>query len=85
MRKRSFAAAKMMQILPPADRTLLGEVAKQHGTSEPTIYNLLRHFGAMDTADVKILRELERENVQPQSLFVRPSLWMARCATMNLG
>jgi transposase-like protein len=64
VRKSRFSEEKMVQILREADRTPIGEVAKQHGISEQTIYNWRRHFGSMDSADVKRLRELEQENAR---------------------
>lgn len=62
VRKTRFSEEKMVSILREADRELVGEVAKRYGVSEQTIYNWRRHFGAMDSADVKKLRKLEQEN-----------------------
>jgi putative transposase len=42
VRKSRFSEEKMVQILQEADRTPIGEVAKQHGISEQTIYNWRR-------------------------------------------
>ena len=63
VRKSRFSEEKMVSILREADREPVGEVAKRHWVSEQTIYNWRRHFGSMDSADVKKLRELEQENV----------------------
>jgi putative transposase len=63
-RKSRFSEEKMVQILRETDRTPMGEVAKQYGISEQTIYNWRRHFGSTDSADVKRLRELEQENAR---------------------
>ena len=71
VRKSRFSEEKMVQILREADRTPIGEVAKQHGISEQTIYNWRRHFGSMDSADVKRLRELEQENARLKKLADR--------------
>ena len=38
------------------------EVAKQHGVSAQTIYSWRKHFGTLEPADVKCLRQLEQEN-----------------------
>jgi transposase-like protein len=64
VRKSRFSEEKMVQILREADRTPIGEVAKQYGISEQTIYNWRRYFGSMGSADVKRLRELEQENAR---------------------
>ena len=47
----------------------VGEMAKRHGISEQTICNWRRHFGSMDTADVKKLRELEQENARLKKML----------------
>jgi putative transposase len=39
VRKSRFSEEKMVQILREADRTPIGEVAKQQGISEQTIHN----------------------------------------------
>ena len=36
------------------------EVAKQHGVSAQTIYSWRKHFGTLEPADVKRLRQLDR-------------------------
>jgi len=54
----------MVVILREADRTPIGEVAKKHGISEQTIYNWRKHFGGLESADVKRLRQLEQENAR---------------------
>ena len=38
------------------------EVAKTHGVSAQTIYGWRKHFGTLEPADVKRLRQLEQEN-----------------------
>ncbi len=47
VRKSRLSEEKMVSILREADRVPVGEVAKQHGISEQTIYNWRRHFGSM--------------------------------------
>ncbi len=59
MKKGRFSEEKMVQILREADRDAIGEVAKRHGVCEQTIYNWRKHFGTMDGAGVKKLRELD--------------------------
>ena len=37
-------------------------MAKKHGVSAQTIYGWRKHFGTLEPADVKRLRQLEHEN-----------------------
>jgi len=62
VRKSRYSEEKMVAILREADRSPVAEVAKKHAVSEQTIYNWRQHFGTMDSADVKRLRQLEQEN-----------------------
>ena len=49
---------------PPGGRRSepVPEVAKKHGVSAQTIYGWRKHFGTLEPADVKRLRQLEQEN-----------------------
>jgi putative transposase len=49
-------------ILREADETLVQEVAKKHGVSAQTIYGWRKHYGTLEPADVKRLRQIEHEN-----------------------
>ncbi len=64
MRKSRYSEEQMVVILREADRMPIGEVAKKHGISEQTIYNWRKHFGGLESADVKRLRQLEQENAR---------------------
>ena len=52
----------MVTILLEADRRPVPEVAKRHGVSAQTIYSWRKHFGTLEPADMKRLRQLEQEN-----------------------
>ena len=60
MKKSRFTEAQMV-ILREADRRPVPEVAKQHGVSAQTVYSWRKHFGTLEPADVKRLRQLEQE------------------------
>ncbi|MFZ4553936.1 MAG: IS3 family transposase [Burkholderiales bacterium] len=70
MRKSRFGEEKMVEILREADRLPVAEVSKKHGVSEQTIYNWRRHFGSMEIAEVKRMRQLEAENARLKKLLV---------------
>jgi len=53
---------QMVTILREADARPVPEVAKKHGVSAQTIYGWRKHFGTLEPADVKRLRQLEQEN-----------------------
>ena len=78
MKKTRFTEEQMVTILREADRRPVPEVAKRHGVSAQTIYSCRKHFGTLEPADVKRLRQLEQENgrlkVLPPSTVATPSL-----------
>jgi putative transposase len=47
----------------------VAEVARSHGVSEPTIYGWRRKYGGMEQAEVRRLRELEKENARLKRLL----------------
>ena len=73
-KKTRFTEEQMVKMLQEADRTSVPEVAKKYGVSDQTLYNWRKHFGGLDPADVKRLRQLEQENARLKKLVAERDL-----------
>ncbi len=74
MRKGRFSEEQMVAIIREADRDPVATVAKRHGISEQTIYMWRKRFGALQSSDVKRLRQLEAENARLKKLVAERDL-----------
>jgi transposase-like protein len=74
MKKTRFSEEQMVTILREADERSVPEVAKTHGVSAQTISAWRKHFGSLEPADVKRLRQLEQENSRLKKLVAERDL-----------
>ncbi len=62
MKKTRFTEEQMVTILRENRREVGAGGSQKHSISAQTIYGWRKHFGALEPADVKRLRQLEHEN-----------------------
>ena len=64
MKKKRYSEEQIVKILQEGERgdKTIGDVSRSYGISENTFYNWRKKFGGMNVADVRRLRELEKEN-----------------------
>lgn len=74
MKKSRFSEEQIVRILREADKSPVAEVAKRHGISEQSLYAWRKRFGAMNSDDVKRLKQLEQENAKLKKILAERDL-----------
>jgi len=76
MKRKRFSEDQIVRILQEAERcgSTVSELCKRHGVSEQSFYRWKKQYGGLDVADVRRLRELEKENAQLKRLLAERCL-----------
>lgn len=76
MKKKRFSEERIVAILQEGERgeATVAELCKRNGVSEQSFYRWKRKYGGMETADVKRLRELEKENARLKRIVAERDL-----------
>ena len=75
MKRKRFTEEQIIQILKlHTAGAKAADLCRQHGISEPTLYNWKAKYGGMTVSDAKRLKTLEEENRQLKKLLAEAVL-----------
>ena len=63
MKQKRYTTEQIIRVLRQADSgQTIEEICREHNISEGSFYRWKKKYGAMDLADAKRLKEMEKEN-----------------------
>lgn len=75
MKRKRFTEAQILGFLKEAEAGIpVKELCRKHGFSDASFYNWRSKYGGMELADIKRLKELERENARLKKLLAETML-----------
>jgi putative transposase len=75
MKKSRFTESQIIGILKQQEAGLkVSELCREHGISQPTFYNWKAKYGGMEVAQLKRIKELEKELAQYKKMYAEESL-----------
>ena len=73
--KKRFTEEQIIRILNEGEQSEnIRDVCRKHNLTEQTFYRWRNKFGGMDVAEVKRLRELEKENAELKKIVAEQAL-----------
>ena len=75
MKKSKFSPNQIVKILQSHDGgKMAGEVCRENGISQATLYNWRKRYGGMEAIDLKRLKALEQENQKLKRMYAELAL-----------
>lgn len=75
MKKGQFSETQILRILKELESGVpLGDIVRQHGVGESTVYNWRSKYSGMTESEVKRLKQLEEENRRLKHMYAELSI-----------
>jgi putative transposase len=75
MKKKTFSEAKIIEILKAGEAGLsVAEISRKYSVGESTYYKWKAKYGGMSAADLKRLKDLEKEHQRLKQMYATLSM-----------
>lgn len=74
MKGKRYTEEQIIRLLREAEARSVGEVSREHGVSEWSLYRWRKKYGDMDISDAKRLRALEKENARLKRIVAQQAI-----------